>query len=129
MNPDQNFQQAIHTEIVWKNPEVQNFAVALVKHALELNGQNFTTDIVPDTERGSGTGIAGTVVELLKNAGLVESVGVVQHGVFYQHRMKSTRDGRNSAWLNVYRLKSHGLAQEFLRRNGKIILQAELSLA
>ena len=129
MNPDQNFQQAIHAEIVWKTPEVQKFAVALIKHALDLNGQNFTTDIVPDSERGTGTGIAGTVVEILKNANLLKSVGVTQGGVFYQHRMKSTREGRNSAWLNVYTITSTALAQEFLKRNGKMILQAELSLA
>jgi len=129
MNPDQKFQQAIHAEIVWKNPEVQNFAVALVKHALALNGQNFTTDIVPDTERGTGTGIAGTVIELLKNANLVKPIGVTQGGVFYAHRMKSTRGSRNAGWLNVYSLTSQTLAEEFLRRNGKMILQAELSLA
>ena len=129
MNTDHNFQQAIHAEIVWKNPEVQNFAGALVRHALALNGQNFTTDIVPDSERGTGTGIAGTVIEILKNANLIKPVGVVQAGVFYQHRMKSTREGRNSAWLNVYQLTSRALAEEFLRRNGSMILQAQLGLA
>ena len=131
MNPDQNFQQAIHAEIVWKTPEVQKFAVALIRHALHLSattGHHFTTDIVPDSERGTGTGIAGTVIELLKNGNLIEAVGVVQGGVFYPHRMKSTRKERNSAWLNVYRLKSVPLAQEFLRRNGQMILQAQLAL-
>jgi hypothetical protein len=128
MNPDQKFQQAIHAEIVWKNPEVQAFAVALVKHALTQAG-NWTTDIVPDAERGTGTGIAGTCIELLKNANLVKPIGVVQGGVFYAHRMKSTREGRNSAWLNVYALTSRALAEEFLRRNGKMILQAQLELA
>jgi hypothetical protein len=129
MNPDQNFQEAIHQEITWKNAEVQSFAVALIKHALELNGQNFTTDVVPDTERGAGTGIAGTVIEILKNGGLIAPVGVVQHGVFYQHRIKSTRPGRNAAWLNVYKLVSRALAEEFLRRNGNVTLQAQLEFA
>lgn len=124
-----DFQEAIHQEIVWKNAEVQSFAVSLIRHALEL-GDNFTTDIVPDAERGEnpGTGIPGTVIEILKNASLILPVGIVQAGTFYQHRMKSSRPGRNAAWLNVYKLTSPALAREFLRRNGHVIMQSQLAL-
>lgn len=127
MNPDQQFQAAIQQQIVWKNYEVRSFAVSLIRHALML--ATFTTDIVPDAERGNGTGIAGTCIEVLRTAGLIEPVGIIQGGTFYQHRIKSTRPGRNGAWINVYQLTSIALAHEFLRRNGiaPVLKQTQLS--
>jgi hypothetical protein len=118
MNPDAKFQQAIAQEIVWKNPELQRFAVTLVEKALAKGG-HFTTDIVPDDVRGDGSGIAGSVVELLKNAHVIQPVGLLDRaGQWYALRTKSTRPDRKSAWLNVYQLTGHALAQEFLRRHG-----------
>lgn len=118
MNPDPKFQAAIAQEIVWKNHELQRFAVTLVEKALARGG-HFTTDLVPDDARGDGIGIAGSVVELLKNAKVIQPVGMLDRGgQWYALRTKSTRPDRKSAWLNVYQLTSPALAQEFLRRHG-----------
>ena len=117
MNPDPQFQTAIAQEIVWKNAELQRFAVALVAHALEQGG-HFTTDIVPDSERGDGTGIAGSVIELLKNANVISPVGHTHQGQWFALRTKSTRPDRKSAWLSVYQLTSTGAALAFLARHG-----------
>jgi len=118
MNPDAKFQEAIAQEIVWKNHELQRFAVTLVEKALAKGG-HFTTDIVPDAARGDGSGIAGSVVELLKNAKVIQPVGMLgSGGQWYALRTKSTRPDRKSAWLNVYQLTSAALATEFLRRHG-----------
>ncbi len=117
MNSDPKFNAAIAQEIAWKNHELQRFAVALVRRALEKGG-HFTTDIVPDDCRGDGQGIAGSVIELLKNANVVQPVGHTHAGQWFALRTKSTRPDRKSAWLCVYQLTSAPLAAEFLRRHG-----------
>lgn len=133
MNADPQFQAAIAQEIVWKNPELQRFAVELVRAALAKGG-HFTTDIVPDSVRGGGpgghpgTGIAGSVVELLKNAGVIQPVGHTHNGQWFALRTKSTRPDRKSAWLCVYQLTSHALAQAFLARHGVIKTATQLDL-
>jgi len=119
---------AIHQEVVWKNDEVLAFAVALVKHALaklDAGQACWTTDIVPDAERGTGNGIAGSVVTLLQNASVIEPVGIVQQGTWYANRIKSERPGAKSRWLNVYRLASRGMAGEFLARHGHAVAPRE----
>jgi hypothetical protein len=131
MNADPKFQAAIAQEIVWKSHELQRFAVTLVEKALAKGG-HFTTDLVPDDSRGDGSGIAGSVVELLKNAKVLQPVGHVDgSGQWYALRTKSTRAGRKGAWLNVYQLTSPALASEFLRRHGlpKPLKQDEFALA
>lgn len=118
MNPDAKFQEAIAQQTIWKSIEMQRFAVTLVEKALAKGG-HFTTDLVPEYARGDGHGIAGSVVELLKNAKVITPVGMLDSGgQWYALRTKSTRPDRKSAWLNVYQLTSHNLAQEFLRRHG-----------
>jgi hypothetical protein len=112
------FHEAIAQEVVWKNDEIRRFAVNLVRRALAQGG-HFTTDIVPDTERGSGPGIAGSVIELLKNANVIQPVGyTAPNGTWYALRCKSTRPDRKSAWLSVYQLTSAGMAESFLARHG-----------
>lgn len=112
---------AVDQQITWKHPEMQGFAVALVRaaYARAMEGiHKFTTDIVPDTVRGDGHGIAGSVVTLLKNAHVIEPVGIFSGGKFFALRERSNRAGRKDAWNNVYRLCSLGVAREFLQRNG-----------
>jgi hypothetical protein len=119
---------AIFQEVVWKNDEVLGFAVSLVKHALaklNVGATTFSTDIVPDVERGSGKGIAGSVVALLITANLVELVGVIQNKIFYAQRVKSKRPESKARWLNLYRLKSRALAEEFLRRYEALVPKKE----
>jgi Tfp pilus assembly protein PilW len=128
MNPDPKFQQAIAQEIVWKHPELQRFAVELMQRALKQGG-HFTTDIVPDEVRGDGHGIAGSVIELLKNAGLIQPVGHTDpRGQWYALRTKSTRPDRKSAWLCVYQLTNPALAQSFLARHGKTFSPVQMEL-
>jgi hypothetical protein len=110
----------VDQQVVWKNDEMLTFAVSLVRHALDLRDRGtfkFTTDIVPDTDRGDGQGIAGSVVELLKNAHVIEPAGIVSKGTFYQERVKSERPESRSRWVNVHQLCSRLAAEEFLRRN------------
>jgi hypothetical protein len=117
MSADPKFNAAIAQEIAWKNSELQRFAVALVSLALKKGG-HFTTDIVPDAMRGDGHGIAGSVVELLKNANVIQPVGHTHQGQWFAMRTQSTRPDRKSAWLNVYQLTSPALAEAFLQRHG-----------
>jgi hypothetical protein len=114
------FQEAIAQEVVWKNAELKRFATELVDRSAKLGeGAEFTTDIVPSVVRGSGPGIAGSVVELLKNANVIEPVGITQGGVWYPKRVKSTRRECKSRYLCVLRLKSMALARAFLKRNAE----------
>lgn len=111
---------AVDQQSVWKNDEMLRFARALVREALKLMSEGtfkFTTDIVSDADRGTGTGIAGSVVTQLKHANVVEAVGLWRDGKFYAEREKSTREGRKDAWNNVYRLKSHAAGVSFLQHN------------
>lgn len=124
--------EAIAQQVVWKNGEMLRFACALIRRALALPVEpgQFTTDIVPDSERGDGHGIAGSVVDILKKSSLLEPVGIVQRGpdnqpTFYAHRLKSTRADAKSRWLNVYRLTSRALAQEFLSRYEPLVPELE----
>lgn len=104
-------------QVAWKNPEMRRFAVALVRAALELKGEDFTTDIVADSIRGDGHGIAGSVTTILKDAHVIVPVGVTQNGIFYAQRAQSTRPNAKNRYLNVYRLASPEIAGAFLRNN------------
>lgn len=110
---------AIMQEVVWKNGEVMRFAVALIKRALEklaVGATQFTTDIVPDSERGGGHGIAGSVVTMLQTANVIAPVGVYQDKIFYPLRLQSARPTTKARYLGAYKLCSRQLAEEFLKR-------------
>lgn len=140
---NQQFHEAICQEVVWKNGEMRRFAVELVSRAVDLAWPDgsvqpaverldmgrrgstalpgFTTDIVPSEVRGDGQGIAGSVSELLKNANVIEPVGISQHGKWYPERQRSTRPECKARFLCVHRLKSLAVAQAFLRRNSGVV--------
>jgi hypothetical protein len=105
-------------QIIWKNDEVKAFSLALIRHAIESLNPHFTTDIVPDSERGAGPGIPGTVTTMLKHAGIIEPIGVWQNRIWFAHRIISERPDAKGRFLNVYKLTSIQLAREFLRRYG-----------
>lgn len=118
---------AVDQQVVWKNDEIARFARALVRHAVELlraGTEKFTTDIVPDAERGSGPGIAGSVVTMLKNASVIEQRGVWSgpegDRTFYAERIKSQRGESKGRWIGVYSLCSLAVAEEFLARAGQL---------
>ena len=123
--------KAVDQQVVWKNDEMLTFAISLVEHALGLlhGGVNkFTTDIVPDTDRGDGHGIAGSVISMLTNASVIEPIGIFSGGVFYQERIKTEREGSKSRYVNVHRLCSRSVAEEFLRRNNRPALTKQTEL-
>jgi len=114
---------AIAQEVIWKYSQVITFAVSLVQRALDrlaVGNAEFTTDIVPDAERGDGPGIPGSVINLLQYAHVIAPAGITQGGVFYPMRIKSTRPGAQARHIGVYRLASRELAEAFLRRNTNI---------
>lgn len=122
---------AVDQQVIWKNDEMLRFAVSLVRHAVQLSHRGilkFTTDIVPDAERRDGHGVAGSVTTMLKNAHVLEAVGIFSNSLFYAERAKSERTQSKGRWLNVYRLVSLGIAEEFLRRNDGAFVQKELNL-
>jgi hypothetical protein len=128
--------QAVDQQVVWKNDEMLTFSISLVEHALGLlhGGVNkFTTDIVPDADRGDGDGIAGSVVTMLKNASILEQCGVwagpAEARVFYAERKKSERDESKGRWIGVYKLCSRSVAEEFLRRNNRTAATKQADLA
>jgi hypothetical protein len=120
MNPDTKFQDAICQQFVWKSPEMLRFAVNLVKEARKAGGV-FTADIVPTEQRGTGQGIAGSVMSSLVKAGVIEAVGHKDaNGNWFALRRKAARPERNGAWLSVYRLSSNGIADAFLAKHGPV---------
>lgn len=113
--------EAICQETIWKNDELMKFAVALVESALarlKMGNTEWTTDTVPESDRGTGKGIPGSVVSMLQAAHVIEPVGATVDKVWYALRIKSTRPGAKFRHLGVYRLKSRELAEKFLERQG-----------
>ena len=119
---------AINQQIAWKNPEMRRFAVALVRAALGADNAEFTTDLVADQLRGDGTGIAGSAVTVLKDAHIIEPVGITSAGTWYAARRQSERPGAKSRYLNIYKLTSRPLALAFLAANN-ITPQPDLALS
>lgn len=118
---------AVDQQVVWKNEEIMRFAISLVEHAVVLCREGtvkFTTDIVPDAERGAGHGIAGSVITMLKNASVIEGCGVWSGSegqrTFYAERIKSEREESKGRWIGVYQLCSLAVAEEFLARVGEL---------
>jgi len=111
---------AIAQEVIWKYNQVLVFAVALVEAALvrmKMGVTEFTTDIVPESARGDGPGIPGSVINLLQYAHVIAPAGITQDKVFYPLRIKSTRPGAQARHIGVYRLTSRQMAEAFLARN------------
>ena len=115
---------AISQQVVWKNDEVLAFAVSLVRHALaklNVGATHFTTDIVPDADRGSGSGIAGSVVTMLQAAHVLKPVGLEVDKIWYPLHLKSQRPSASARYVRVYQLVSCSAATEFLERNEALV--------
>lgn len=129
--PREQFHTAIDQQDVWKAPEMKAFAIALVKAAVEKlkAGQvHFTTDDVPEHLHPQSSGIAGSVIEKLKNAGVIQPVGVIHAGKWYADRIRSTRPTSKGRWIGKYELCSLHNGCEFLRRNAVAIAGQQLEL-
>lgn len=130
--PREKFHEAIDQQDIWKAPEMKSFAVALVSAAVRKlkEGQlHFTTDDVPEEKHPQSPGIAGSVIEKLKNASVIEPVGVTHAGKWYADRIRSTRPSSKGRWIGKYQLCSLHNGAEFLRRNAVEIAGQQLHLA
>lgn len=130
---DSAFHEAIDAQDIWKPGEMHSFAVALVAAAvLKLKGGHvrFSTDDVPEIDHPSSSGIAGSVVEKLKNASLIEACGHMHDGAWCADRIRSVRTSAKGRWIGTYKLCSLALGNAFLERNAVAVVrkQAELTL-
>lgn len=129
--PRESFHEAIDQQDIWKAPEMKAFAIALVRVAVEKlkAGQvHFTTDDVPEDKHPEGHGIAGSVIEKLKNASVIQPVGVMVAGKWYADRVRSMRPSSKGRWIGKYELCSLHNGAEFLRRNAVEICGQQLEL-
>jgi len=125
------FHAAIDQMDIWKNAEVKAFAVALVAAAvmkLKAGTLHFTTDDVAEDQHPASPGIAGSVIEKLKNASVIEPVGVMHADKWYADRIRSTRPTSKGRWIGKYQLCSLHNGCEFLRRNAVAIAGQQLDL-
>lgn len=130
-DPRAAFRDAIDQQDIWKPGEMHSFAVALVAAAVGRlkNGQlKFSTDAVAEHDHPASPGVAGSVIEKLKNAHVIEPCGHLHEGVWCPDRVRSARETRKGAWICRYQLCSLAVANEFLRRNGREIAAKQLEL-
>lgn len=111
---------------------MRRFAVALIGAAVDARMAGtyaFTTDLVQDESiRPESTGMTGSIVTQLQNAGLLKPVGVMHQGQWLPRRAKSTRPTSHNRWLNLYELTGLELANEFLRRHGAPVRERQPEL-
>ena len=131
MTSREQFHAAIDRQDIWKPGEMRSFAIALVAagiHALKMGRLKFSTDDVAEADHPQSPGIASSVIEKLKNAHVIEAVGVIVGDKFYPDRIRSLRANRKSAYIGLYQLCSLSVANEFLARNGHEIAVQQLEL-
>jgi hypothetical protein len=129
--PREQFHCAIDQQDIWKHGEMRDFAVALVSAAvakLKAGQVHFTTDDVAEDKHPQSSGIAGSVIEKLKNASVIRAVGVTHAGKWYADRIRSTRPTSKGRWIGKYELCSLHNGAEFLRRNAVAIAGQQLLL-
>lgn len=127
----ESFHQAIDQQDIWKAGEMRDFAVALVSAAVRKlkEGQTrFTTDDVAEDKHPKSSGIAGSVIEKLKNASVIKAVGVTVGDKWYAERIRSNRPTSKGRWIGVYELCSLHNGCEFLARNAVEIAGQQLEL-
>ena len=129
---DSAFHQAIDQQDIWKPGEMRDFAIALVSTAvlkLKAGQIHFTTDDVAEDKHPQSSGIAGSVIEKLKNASVIQAVGVTHAGKWYADRIRSTRPSSKGRWISKYELCSLHNGCEFLERNAVEIAGQQLTFA
>ena len=130
--PRESFHAAIDQQDIWKPGEMRDFAIALVSAAvrkLKAGQIHFTTDDVAEEKHPQSSGIAGIVIEKLKNASVIQAVGVMHADKWYADRVRSTRPTSKGRWIGKYELCSLHNGCEFLARNAVAIAGQQLTLA
>lgn len=117
--------QATVKQLAWNGDAVYRFAAAFLQVGLNLARRGIpvvAADDVPDEYHGRGNGVGGAAIQMLREAGLIERVwdSYPAYGVFHGERM-SKRLTRNGAHVRVWRIRSVGLAEEWLARHGYAI--------
>ena len=120
---------AICKQVIWKNTELQSFAVAVVRRAIELYRQGvyvFASDDVPLAPLGNGT--SGSVMQVLRVANVIKHFrGNIEPDTWGGFR-PSKRKASNRALIATYVLTSMTVAETFLRRNGAIVEPEQLEM-
>ena len=104
--------------------------VAAAVTKLKAGALRFSTDDVPEADHPKSSGIAGSVIEKLKNASLIEACGHLHEGEWCADRIRSFRPSAKGRWIGTYKLCSLALGNAFLERNAVAVVrkQAELTL-
>ena len=119
---------------VWKNEDQEKYARHLVAAGLaQLNaGRDYfgPDDIPEDTAQGYGQYLPGIVSRILQLAGLLVPYEQtkIEEGIKFGRR-KSKHESRNGAKVQLYKLASRGLAEEFVRRKGGLVVEKQMCLA
>ncbi len=109
------FAEAREVQWLWKTVEMQRMARAIVGLALER--AEFAADDLPAEMVHGGTGIAGSIMALLVNNGVIRRVGLWRGQEFYGKERPSKREGRKDAKLKVFEVADRRKAEAFLRRD------------
>lgn len=97
----------------WKTDSMRAMVIEVLR--LALRKPEFSANDLPThgAENHGGTGIAGTVIHRLKQAGILSPVGTFQDATFYPRVVHNA--GGNK--ISVYRLAHPSLARTLLDRH------------
>lgn len=104
-------------QFVWKTEAMMAMLLAVVHLALDRH--EFSAADLPTEMIHGGTGIAGSVFAELCRQEIIERVGIWQgegkERAFFEKTVVTSREGRKSAKVGVYRLADQSKAEAFLR--------------
>jgi len=130
-----NFEQARDIETCWKSRELIAVSCQLVESGLRCMAAGvpyFGPDDVPESFTAGGQGLTGSAVHMLREAGIIADYygNHPENGVMHGRR-KSKRASANGRKVCTYQIMGRGLAEAFLKRNGRAVvpIQKELALA
>jgi hypothetical protein len=124
--------EAISQTSIWKNPEVQSYCCAFVKTGLNLLAGGisyFGSDDIPEDNQPISHAIPGCAISMLRTAHIIEDFyGDIPDKKIYHGRRSSGRKLANGRKVNLFRLVSRGIAEEFLSRNKVLFEQQQMEL-
>lgn len=119
---------------IWKEKEVRDFAVTVIKTALRLMAEGtpyFSSDDIPEGLQPESPSVSGIVLKKLCASCLICGFNgnFPEAGIYYGRR-KSRRESAHGREIHLYQITSLALCKEFLRRYGECAetIQTELQL-
>lgn len=113
--------EAVSQVTLWKNESLRKYAVAFIKTGLDLLSIEmpfFGSDDLPENVHEGNIAIPGIAVMMLEKAGIIiPYYGTNNSLEIFGGRRKSKIKASHGRKVNIYQIRSQGLAQEFLRRN------------